>query len=122
VELNDWFRESYTLVGDDVLAGIIAFGSAIPEEKLMQGRWGRSEVFNKLGTAHRSANTYVLLVRHSRSSHACTPANRGSVKRYKLGVGSCRTHFHAVFKLGQPISIRGLHAGRQKAYRQQKHA
>jgi hypothetical protein len=35
MKLYDWLRGSYALVGDNVLASIVAFGSAIPEEKLV---------------------------------------------------------------------------------------
>ncbi len=30
MELNNWFRRGYTLVCNDVLASIVAFGSAVP--------------------------------------------------------------------------------------------
>lgn len=35
VELNDGFQGGDACIGDDVLAGVVAFGSAIPEEKLV---------------------------------------------------------------------------------------
>ena len=36
VELDDVFGRGDALVGDDVLAGVIAFGWAVPEEELVQ--------------------------------------------------------------------------------------
>ena len=59
MELDNRFRGSYTLVGDDVLAGIVAFGSAVPQEKLVQESLGMLDVFSKPRTVYRSANTYV---------------------------------------------------------------
>lgn len=48
VELNNWFQGSYTLVSDDVLAGIVALGSAVPEKKLVQQSLEMSEVSTNL--------------------------------------------------------------------------
>jgi len=48
VELNNWFPGSYTLVGDDVLTGIVALGSAVPEKELVQQRLEMSEVSTNL--------------------------------------------------------------------------
>jgi hypothetical protein len=42
-----------------MLAGIVAFGSAVPQEKLVQESLGMLDVFSKPRTVYRSANTYV---------------------------------------------------------------
>jgi len=36
VELEDWLGVGNTLVGDYVLAGVVAFGGAVPKEELME--------------------------------------------------------------------------------------
>lgn len=44
MELDDVFGCGDALIGDNVLAGVIAFGWAVPEKELMEEGWRVSEM------------------------------------------------------------------------------
>ena len=96
MELNNRLGGCDALVGDYVLAGVVAFLRAVPEEQAAEEGWRVSWVVNWNLGAYESQ-----LFCHMRSSLACRP---GLVSgRIKGGIGF--RYLNALFEFWKAIAI-----------------